>query len=247
MFSLALLLLGLCCVGLWRFRQKWPRLTLIASAMFGVLFIATVVGFLPRFLLNALQHDYRVATPVKASGSSLLVLLTGGEVKVPDTEQALPTILSYSRLVKTVQLYRACQVRQSTCTILISGGDPKRLGMSEAKTYEAVLLTLGVPATDIECEATSDNTYEEAQHVKLWLTTHPYDQVILITSAFHMQRSLRNFQRVHILVLPAAADYLAVPLRGFAVGYNLMLMDIAIHEYVGIVALSLYGNVYSWL
>lgn len=247
MFSVALLVLSLSCVWLWWFRQKWPRSAIMATMLLGVLFIATAGGFLPRFLLNTLQDNYRVAAPIKAAPSTVFVLLTGGAVKVPGTEQTLPTMLSYSRLVKTVQLYRACLVRQSTCTILVSGGDPKSLGASEAHTYQSPLLALGVPAKDVKCESTSDNTYEEAQHVKLWLTSHPYDQVVLITSAFHMQRSVQNFQRVQIPVIPAAADYLAVSPRGFSVGYNLLLMDIVVHEYVGIVALSLYGHVYSWL
>lgn len=247
MFSAVLFVLSLCCVWLWRFRQKWPRRTLAAIAILGVLFMATAGGFLPRFLLDALQQHYCVAAPIQAAPSTVFVLLTGGAVKVPGTEQTLPTMLSYSRLVKTVQLYRACLARQSTCTILVSGGDPKALGVSEAQTYQSQLLALGVPANDVKCESTSDNTYEEAQHVKLWLTGHPYDQIVLITSAFHMQRSVQNFQRVHIPVIPAAADYLTVSSRGFAVGYNLLLMDIAIHEYVGIVALSLYGHVYHGL
>jgi uncharacterized SAM-binding protein YcdF (DUF218 family) len=243
MFSIALLVLSLCWLWLWRFRQAWPRSSLMATVLLGALFMATAGGFLPRVLLNALQQPYRVMPLIEGAPSTVFVLLTGGSVPVPGTEQTLPTVLSYSRLVKTVQLYQACSAHQSTCTILVSGGDPKRLGVSEADTYQSQLLALGVPAKNVKCESTSDNTYQEAQHVKLWLASHPYDQVVLVTSAFHMQRSVQNFQRIHLSVIPVASDYLAVPPRGFAVGYNLMLMDIAVHEYVGMIALFLSDHV----
>jgi uncharacterized SAM-binding protein YcdF (DUF218 family) len=67
-----------------------------------------------------------------------------------------------------------------------------------------MLRELGVPATEIFEEGSSRNTYENAAAVKRVFAP---TRVILVTSAYHMPRSVLAFRRQAIACLPAPTDY----------------------------------------
>lgn len=71
-----------------------------------------------------------------------------------------------------------------------------------------ILKTMGVPASAILQDPTSLNTYENAVNVKKILKEQGIRRVLLVTSAMHMPRSLRIFQRQGIEAIPAPTDFL---------------------------------------
>jgi uncharacterized SAM-binding protein YcdF (DUF218 family) len=71
-----------------------------------------------------------------------------------------------------------------------------------------ILKTLGVPNSAILQDPTSLNTYQNAVNVKKIINERGIRRVLLVTSAMHMPRSLRIFQRQGIEAIPAPTDFL---------------------------------------
>jgi uncharacterized SAM-binding protein YcdF (DUF218 family) len=112
------------------------------------------------------------------------------------------------RIVYAAQLYK----QGKAPLIIISGGriDWKDYGDPESSDMAAVLVNdLGVPPTALIEEPDSLNTYENAINVQKIMATRNIKRVLLVTSAFHMPRSLRIFRKLKMEVIPAPSDYLA--------------------------------------
>ena len=110
------------------------------------------------------------------------------------------------RIMKTAEYYRKYPKK-----IYISGGTPLQDQESESSVYTRELVALGVNPEDIIIEEDSKNTNENALFIKRELENQEIESVILITSAFHMKRSMfvfeKNLQGMEII--PAPCNFLA--------------------------------------
>jgi len=101
------------------------------------------------------------------------------------------------RVTHAVQLYRLGLVKQ----IIISGGRGRLIdiGEQEADDLREAMLVMGVPIDDILVENFSRNTFESAQEVKKMLEQRNVksSNCVLITSAFHMKRSIACFRKAN--------------------------------------------------
>lgn len=97
------------------------------------------------------------------------------------------------RVMHTVQLYQKGIVKN----ILVSGGSGRLIHnqVREADELYDVFLTLGVDSTHLRVESESRNTAESARAVPLLLPGVEPKDCLLITSAFHMRRSLACFAK----------------------------------------------------
>lgn len=75
------------------------------------------------------------------------------------------------------------------------------------------LMGLGVPSTKIILESESRNTYENGMFTRDKLKDMKAKKVILVTSAWHMRRSMMTFRRMGVDVIPAGSDYEALQTR----------------------------------
>lgn len=93
--------------------------------------------------------------------------------------------------------------------VILSGGrTPGRgPGMTEAQAGMVFLADLGVPATAILLEEQSLTTRGNAVHVAELLAEHQFQDILLVTSALHMRRSMASFRAVGLEPLPAATDF----------------------------------------
>jgi len=99
---------------------------------------------------------------------------------------------------------------------LLSGGsDPTPGTSSEAAALSLLLRDLGVPADAMLLEGKSRNTHENAHFSAAMLRERGLDQVLLVTSALHMQRALKTFEGEGLNALPAACDHEASPTIGW--------------------------------
>ena len=71
----------------------------------------------------------------------------------------------------------------------------------------AIAQLMGVPDEAIVQDPTSLNTYQNAVNVKKILQERGLNQVLLVTSALHMPRSLLIFKHQGIEAIPAATDF----------------------------------------
>lgn len=222
-------------------RAKKP-LILLGFVGFIYVFIGTGLAVAP--LLAWWQQAYRLPLAIDWHKPTTLLLLTGGEVRLPGRQEYQPGTFAYGRLLKTAQLYQACVKAQGDCRILISGGDPRQLGQSEAHTYQSALQALAIPAAAIQLEPYSPTTFEQARLLSQTWRQSPR-QMVLITSAYHLKRAVYLFTLFDVPVIPMASDYLVSPYSLKPSAYNLMLMDIMAHETVGWVAVRLLGHQYE--
>jgi len=152
---------------------------------------------------------------------------------------------AYSRILKGLELYLECKHAAKKCIVLASGGDPTESGVSEAKVYGDALIRAGVDPADLVLEGRSLNTWQNAQYCGAWLDAHPQDQVILVTSGFHLRRSVLYFSHFGIRTLPVHADYVDAHAGPVPQAYNFLLMDLALHEYAGLWRYRVY-NLLGW-
>lgn len=134
------------------------------------------------------------------------IILTG----ISD-QQKLPHDRMYitrgaDRVLHPLQLYRMGKVR----SFVITGGSGSLLHTysSEAAEIKRLLVHAGIPAHRILTEEKSRNTQENAQFTAQLLKGHPHlKKLLLVTSAFHMNRASGCFQKAGIKADPFATDF----------------------------------------
>jgi len=237
---LALLIL-LGCIAGWRSRR---RLAVGAGALAVLLFLLTGCGLLPRVLLQRLESPYALRPALDWAPHNAIVLLTGDSVYVPH-DKVEPSRSAYGRITEAAVLYRDCRQAQAACKVLVSGGDPSHMDTTLAASYGAVLRQLGVPADDLILETRSNTTWQNAQFSRPLLARLDAPRVWLVSSAWHLRRSVLYFGHFGIVATPVRADYLRGQLTGWPSASNFVLADIALHEYLGIARYRVY-NLLGW-
>jgi uncharacterized SAM-binding protein YcdF (DUF218 family) len=153
-----------------------------------------------------------------------------------------PTPESEARLVQGVLLYRRMRV-----PLIITGGngDPFRSEPGDADAMEVLARKLGVPARGIMKENASRNTLEAARNVYSLIKAR---RIILVTSAYHMKRSVALFSKQGFDVIPAPAVYLSEQTKRTAYSFipRLGALDAsaaACSEYISLYWYSLAGDI----
>ena len=120
---------------------------------------------------------------------------------------------SANRFTDAFWLYKRGIIKK----ILLTGGDGRLIGekMNEADKARALLLELGVPESDILLENQSANTRENAVFTKTLLEKQGLAnaRLMLITSAFHMRRSIGCYKKVGLNFTPFASHFFATRLQ----------------------------------
>jgi uncharacterized SAM-binding protein YcdF (DUF218 family) len=108
------------------------------------------------------------------------------------------------------------------------------------------LIQLGITPAGIMMDDKSRNTVENAKNTAEILKSNGFKHPILVTSAYHMERAVMDFNRFGISVLPFPTDYLtsghfdvSVPEMVPSADY-LRKTEIALQQYLGIAALKLH-------
>ena len=171
--------------------KKWKKRLRIAAI--GLLVIFTndflaneVIGLYetPITPLNEIQKQYEWG-----------VVLTGVTSTNKEVTDRVYVTSSPDRVNHSFMLYKKGIIKK----ILISGGSGQLLDptYSEARELYSMYLMMGVPPSHLAIEGESRNTYESAVAVKKMLTgiAKPSD-CLLITSGYHLPRSLACFKKV---------------------------------------------------
>jgi uncharacterized SAM-binding protein YcdF (DUF218 family) len=150
------------------------------------------------------------------------------------------------RLVQAVELYRKGKIKK----IIFTGGSGSILhpDMKEGNYIKTYMLYFGIPQSDFLIEPESQNTRENALlTAKLLKEKNIAGKYLLITSAFHMRRSIGCFKKAGLEVVPFSTDryagprkfefdHIFIPNVGALYDWNNFL-----HEVVGFVTYRLMG------
>lgn len=101
------------------------------------------------------------------------------------------------------------------------------------------LIEFGVDESKIHVEAMASNTWQNAAYIKKLLNKHGIHRVVLVTSAWHMPRSVWCFKRNELDVIAAPTNYVTgqseYDVRSYVPRWN-VLADTGntLHEYLGL-------------
>jgi len=116
----------------------------------------------------------------------------------------------------------------------------------EATVARELAARLGLPADRVLWERDSQNTWQNARITRELADPQPGETWLLVTSAFHMPRSVGAFRAAGWTVVPYPTDYRIDPADlyrpGFDFAEGLSNLNAAVREWVGLVAYYLAGQ-----
>ena len=196
-FVLALLFL---CWRLWRRRQRgFAAAGLLLALLVWLFSLSAISDILHK------QLERGLTMPKKPQGDVIILLGGGVHDRVPDlTGTGAPAEEMMVRIVTAVRLQR-----QLDLPVIVSGGVVYKDRAAEAPIVRRFLLDMGVPDRRIILEKKSRDTMENARFSREIMKQHGFNRPILVTSAFHMRRSIEAFKRCGITVTPLPAGFKA--------------------------------------
>jgi uncharacterized SAM-binding protein YcdF (DUF218 family) len=202
------------------------------------------------FILDEFFRAYEMPA-VKESelpGKYDAAIVLGGMVAYDHVLVRIQFDRAIDRLMQAITLYKEGKVRK----IFLSGGSGSILekDILEGFLLKDYLIKLGIPDTSIVVEGHSKNTRENALFSKPILDSlNKNGRYLLITSAFHMPRAMRCFQKVGINVTPYSVDrysgprkfvfdHCFIPATGALDGWNVLF-----HEWIGLITYKMAGYI----
>ncbi|RXM51230.1 MULTISPECIES: YdcF family protein [unclassified Chryseobacterium] len=235
-----LVFLAIVIIALLKRKNKCKKLRVGIFIVTVAMVILIGNGFLGKLISGYLQKSYINTPEVKSTSvqNPVIVVLGGGVVDINNTEK-LHT-MSYSRMVTAYQLYHEYSKNNQPCKILISGKGRGRI--SEAELFSEDFKKMGVPDSDIIKEDQSMNTYQNAKFSNEILKKMGASSLYLVTSGFHMKRSVALFQTFGLKPVPKASDFIDTEITIFPNGYNAAFTFVMLKEVVGIWQVQLYNS-----
>lgn len=150
--------------------------------------------------------EWRYLPPENITKVEVAVILGGGTEPAEGPREDVEINGAGDRVLAGFRLYQSGKAAH----LLLSGGDIDFLDSSSsspAKDMASLLKEFGVPEDDLWLDATSRNTYENAVNCAKIVKEKGIHEVILVTSAAHMQRSVKLFEKQGVKVIPYPVDY----------------------------------------
>lgn len=139
--------------------------------------------------------------------------------------------------------------RYPDAKLVVSGDKGVLIGESEgdATTAPRLFTAFGVARDRLILEGRSRNTDENARFTKELVQPKPGETWLLVTSAFHMPRSVALFRKSAFPVVPWPTDYRTTGRKGFGFfgdnsNTSLQITTAAIREWIGLIAYRLSGR-----
>jgi uncharacterized SAM-binding protein YcdF (DUF218 family) len=104
---------------------------------------------------------------------------------------------------------------------------------------------MGVPRSALTLETRSQNTYENAVFTQALPGLDAQQPWLLLTSAWHMPRSLTTFKKAGWNVTPYPVDFRTAgttPLGTYNLGEGAERWELLLHEWIGMAAYRLSGR-----
>lgn len=238
--SNAIGLLGLTGVACLMFYNK--RLAIYALALSVMLLIIFGSSPLSNVMLLLLSERFPAWQADGRAPEGIIVLGGAIDSELSAARGLLEVDSSADRIFAMLDLAR----RYPKATIVFSGGSGNLIQNSvpEAPFAGRLLDELGLGNGRVVLENSSRTTDENAAETRKRVTPQPGETWLLVTSAFHMPRSVGAFRRVGFDVEAYPVDFRtdgwSDALKPFdRISYGLARSDVAAHEWVGLVGLWL--------
>jgi len=235
------------CLFIPRF-QKFGRRLLLFTAFVMLIIAITPVG---RMAFQVLENRFPMVTindlPEKIDG----IMVLGGVIN-PVLSQDRGQ-LAIGSAVERITAMAELQDRYPGVKIIFSGGsgDLFNQQVKEADFVAPLLKRLGMDLSKVIFENQSRNTVENATNSLKLASDVANQKWLLVTSAFHMPRSVGVFRKNGWNVIPFPVDYSAQKDATFDLGFDLTqglnYFGSALHEILGLVFYKLTGKTDTFL
>lgn len=168
---------------------RWMLLIVLAGVT--LLSVPLVAGLLHRFL----ESDYPMCRAGDVPKGDAIVVLGGGMSCRPGEPYADCNDAA-DRVWHAARLYKAGRAP----VVIVSG-------IGESRAAKPFLRDLGVPATAILVDDESHTTHENAANTVKMCRRRGYRRVLLVTSAWHLRRSVMLYRKQGVEVIPVGTDY----------------------------------------
>ena len=175
------------------------------------------------------------------------IIVLGGALDTEKSEARGEVYFSpdAARMIAGIELAR----RYPTARLVFTGGSAGLLGERppEAISARKLWLSLGVPAERMTFEAKSRNTWENALFTRDLVKPKPGETWLLVTSAWHMPRSVGIFRHLGFDVIPYPVAYRTFGderdfLQPTQMFDKVLMLDYSVREWVGLLAYRLAGK-----
>ncbi|THV24135.1 YdcF family protein [Peteryoungia ipomoeae] len=239
--AFATVLLSVLLIAFNRRRAALLSLSLSLTILFVTLYTTT-----GSVLLQGLEARFPKPSADPSEMSCMIVLGGAFETEVTTTRGGIELNQSADRFVEALRLAKAYPAAR----LLVSGGDGSLSGRFEgdAVVSRRFFETFGISGSRLIEDRTSRNTDENAANTKGLLSAEGLTDCLLVTSAFHMPRSVGLFRKQGLIVTPWPADYrtsgdVALTLDFTQPTLNAQQTATAVREWVGLFSYWLLGRI----
>jgi uncharacterized SAM-binding protein YcdF (DUF218 family) len=228
-----------------RWRTLGRRLAIVFAGLLAV------VGILPvgSWLLMPLENRFPADPPLPLGLAGVIVL--GGAPRVDVSAARGQPVFSDAaeRMTALVELEK----RLPGIPIVFTGGSAtlSRSSMTEAEIVAQFLERQRVDPGRVILEARSRNTHENAVFTHALIAPEPGSCWLLVTSAYHMPRSVGVFREAGWRVLPYPVDFRTTGemdvLDARGVGQRLSELDLAARAWAALAVYALTGRASAFL
>lgn len=224
----------------WKGRRAAGLYTLFSCAAF---YILVMFGPLTQWLLVPLEKRFSPYTnDISHLPYSGIIVLAGGEqLDLSARHHQVSLSDAAERLLEAAKLARLFP----DLPVIYSGGIQIKNSISETDIAHKFFQEAGIDPKRIRFEGQSYNTYSNALQVKKLIAENETAPWLLVTSAFHMPRSVGAFRTAGIKIQPYPVDYRSTLSYSLSsrpdAGKNLQNLDYAFHEWLGLVVYYIRG------
>ncbi|MBS9720480.1 YdcF family protein [Tianweitania sp. BSSL-BM11] len=236
-----LLLTTLCALIL-----RWQRFGLATASLAFVILALAVWSSIGPFALRFLEDRFSRPDPAPQTVAGIIMLGGGMEGAINLKRGGYELNSGGDRLVETAVLAR----RYPQARIVLSGGNGSLVteGEGDADSAPRLLEGLGLPRDRLMLENKSRDTFENAIFSRDLVQPKKGETWLLVTSAFHMPRSMALFRKAGFDVVPWPVDYRTRgdEMPGLATDNpldSLSATTVALREWIGLTAYWLTGRI----
>jgi uncharacterized SAM-binding protein YcdF (DUF218 family) len=214
-------------------RPRGRRWLLISAALLAYCGSTSIVG---DALLGPLEHQYAPLRFDHPVSQTILVLGSGYQ---PHDAVPITAALDKDGLVRLVEGVRLAH-RDPSIRLIVSGGAAPG-DFVPALGYAELARDLGVESSRLVIVSSPQNTAEEARAIVKLLGHTPF---VLVTSAYHMPRAIRQMMKAGASPIPAPTGQLTGGAKAYGwrswmpTSDGLGKCERALHEYLGLAALA---------
>jgi len=222
---------------------SFGRKVLIASAV-----LLAICGFSPlgNWLMYPLEQRFPPWDSTRGAPDGIVVLGASIDTDLSVAHGTGVVRSAPDRIIAAAALAH----RYPNARIVFSGGN-SNLVLNDAREADyagAIFESLGVAKTRLIMERRSRNTLENAEFSKELVVPKAGERWLLVTSAFHMPRSIGLFRKAGFAVEPYPVDWRAGG-RGDLFSFSniavdgLGRIDVAVREWIGLIAYRATGRI----